>query len=177
MKTTTLLIFCGLLLAPAISFSQTKNINSFYKAFRVLDHNVKMTVPGWMIDVGADIAKLSTDCPQEKESLNLLKKVNKVKLLVSSNNNPKKDQLITDLFPLLRQDSFEDLIQVRDQGTKVNVMVREDDKNQKIKNLFVLVREPEEIVMLSMKTNLRMEEVNDVLNLMEDDLDLDLGID
>lgn len=161
------------MLVPAASFSQTKDINSFYKAFRLLDHEVKMTIPGWLIDVSADIAKLSTDDPIEKESLNLMKKVNKVKLMVSSNNNPKKDQLITDLFTQLRQSSFEDLIQMREDGTKVNIMIREDAKDQKIKNLFVLIREPEEIVMLSMKTDLRIEEVNEVLAMMEDDLDLD----
>ena len=109
--------------------------------------------------------------------MNLLKKVNKLKLLVTSENSPVKSAKISGLFSQLRDDSFEDLIMVKEDDTMVNVMVRGGDNDEKIKNLFVLVREPEEIVMLSMKTNIKMEEVNDLLRLMEDDYDLDMKLD
>ncbi len=177
MKTTLLLVLCGLILAPATSFAQTKSINTFYKGFKGLDKNVKMTIPGWLIGMGAEVAKWSVDTPEEKASLNLLKKVNKLKLLVSSDHNPVKAAKINGLFSQLREDSFEDLIMVKEDDTTVNVMVRGGDDDEKIKNLFVLVREPEEIVMLSMKTNIKMDEVNELLRLMEEDYDLDMKLD
>lgn len=178
MKTILWLLFGGLILAPATSFAQTKTINTFYKEFKGLDKNVKMTIPGWLIDMGAEVAKWSVDTKEEKESLNLLKKVNKLKLLVSSDHNPTKAKKINGLFTQLRDDSFEDLLFVKEADTTVNIMVRgANDDDDKIKNLFVLVREPEEIVMLSMKTNIKMDEVNELLRIMEDDYDLDMRID
>ena len=178
MKTTTLLLLLwGVMLAPTASFAQTKTINTFYKEFKGLDKNVKMTIPGWLIGMGAEVAKWSVDTPEEKESLNLLKKVNKLKLLVTSENSDVKNAKISGLFSQLRDDSFEDLIMVKEEDTMVNVMIRGGNDDDKIKNLFVLVREPEEIVMLSMKTNIKMEEVNELLHLMEDDYDLDMKLD
>ncbi len=178
MKTATLLlILCGLMLAPATSFAQTKSINTFYKGYKGLDKNVKMTIPGWLIELGAEVAKWSVDTPEEKESLNLLKKVNKLKVLASSDHNPKKAAKINGLFSQLRDDSFEDLVMVKEDDTMVNIMVRGGDDDERIRNLFVMVREPEEILMLSMKTNIKMEEVNELLRLMEDDYDVDMRLD
>ena len=177
MRTALLLVLCGLMFTPVSSFAQTKSINTFYKGFKGIDKNVKMTIPGWLIGMGAEVAKWSVDTPQEKESLNLLKKVNKLKLLVTSENSNVKNAKISGLFSQLRDDSFEDLIMVKEDDTMVNVMVRGGNDDEKIKNLFVLVREPDEIVMLSMKTNIKMEEINELLRLMEDDYDLDMKLD
>jgi len=173
MKMYILLLLCGLMIIPTEQSAQTKEINKFYKKYKLKNNSHNVTIPGWLIGVGADIARLSVDTREEKESLKLLKKVNKMKILVFENDNPVKDKHIDKLFTGLKHDQFEDLVFVRDEETRVNIMIRED--SDRIKNLFILVREPEEFAMVSMKTNMTIDQINEVINLMEEELDTDLN--
>jgi len=173
MKIYILLLFCGLMIIPFEQVAQTKDINKFYRKYKVKNNSHNITLPGWLIEIGANIARLSVDSREEKESLKLLKKVNKLKLLVIEDDNPVKDKHIDKLFDGLKRDDFEDLVFVRDEVTRVNIMIREDQ--YKIKNLFILVREPSDFAMVSMKTNMTIAQINKVINLMEDELDTNLN--
>jgi len=173
MKTTFLMVFCALMLAPSLHYGQTNQVNKFYKKYKIKNQSMNMTIPGWLIDIGASVAMVAAEDQDEKAALRLAKKVKQVKLLMLEDSNKLKSKDIDKLFVSLRQNSFEDLIQVRDKDARVNVMIREDQ--DVIRNLFVLVRESEEMVMVSMKTKLTMDQINDMLNLMEDELDIDIN--
>lgn len=173
MKTTFLLAFCAMMLAPSLHYGQTSAINKFYKKYKIKNQSMNMTVPGWLIGLGANVAMISTDDVEEKEALRLMKNVKQVKVLMLEDSKKLKDKHVNQLFTSLRQNSFEDLVQVRDKGSRVNVLIRED--NDLIKNLFVLVRDDEEMVMVSMKTKLSMDQINDVINMMEEEMDIEIN--
>ncbi len=173
MKTTLLMAFCAMMLAPSISYGQTSSINKFYKKYKIKNQSMNMTVPGWLISLGASVAMISTDDHQEKEVLRLMKGVKQVKVLMLEDSKKLKDKHVEQLFASLRKNSFEDLVLVRDSESRVNILIRED--HELIKNMFVLVRDDEEMVMVSMKTKLTMDQINDVLLLMEDEMDIDIN--
>jgi len=172
MKKLILLLMMGFIFAPSQHFGQTLNSNKSYKKYKYNsdDLSLNMTLPGWLIDVGATIAVLSTDDPQEKEALRLMKKVKRMKVLVLEDGTRLDDKYVSGLFSRMRQNKYEDLIHVRNDGERVNVLIREE--KDVIKNLFFLVREDEEAVLVSMKTRLTMEQVNEVLNVMDDQMGL-----
>ena len=146
MKAILLLALCSFMLVPTTQYGQTKAINKFYKQYKVKNNSVSMSLPGWLIDVGADVAMLTTDLPAEKKMLMLLKDVQKLKILVLDGPTRIKDKHVNSLFSNLREEDFEDLVLVRDQETRVNIMIKE--KDEFIRNLFLLIREPEETVMV-----------------------------
>jgi len=68
------------------------------------------------------------------------------------------NKLVTDL----HKQSFDDWIYVRDKGTTVNFMVREE--NNTIKNILVLVNEENSFALVSIKTKLHLEKLAEVIN-------------
>ena len=172
MKKLLLLMLMGFVFAPGQHFGQTTvSTKSFKKyKFNSRDLSLNMTIPGWLIDVGATIGVLSTDDLQEKEALRLLKKVKRMKVLVLEDGTRLDDRYVSGLFSRMKKHQYEDLIHVRSDGERVNVLIRED--KDVIKNLFFLAREDGEAVIVSMKTKLTMDQVNEVLNIVDSQMGL-----
>ena len=173
MKKLILLILMGFIFAPGQHFGQTTVSTKSYKKYKYdsQDLSLNMTIPGWLINVGAAVAVLSTDDPQEKEAFRLMKKVKRMKVLILEDATRLDDKYVAGLFSRMRQNDYEDLIHVRGDGERVHVLIRED--KDVIKNLFFVVREEdEEAVMVSMKTKLTLDQVNDVLNIVDGQMGL-----
>ncbi len=175
MRTSIICFLFMCFLFPNFSQAQTKSINKFYKKYKKKKNTVNFTIPGWLIDIGAGIGKLAVDEPEEKAALKLAKKIQKVRILVIEEGNPtqKKDRVKL-IRNLQVKDTFDPLLQVRDGEMNVQIMVRE--KKEKLKNFFILVNEPDEFVMLSLKTKLKMKDINKLINLLNEDLDMDMDI-
>lgn len=172
MKKLFWLTLLGLLMIPLTSNAQSRGPNKFYNKYKNKTNSLNVTLPGWLIDLGATVAVWSTDDPAEKEAIRLMKKVQRMKLLVVENGSQIKNNHITKLFDRLKKDQYEDLVQVRDKSARVNILIREED--DLIRNMFFLVREDDEAVMLSLKTKITMDQVSDMINLLEGEMDLDL---
>jgi len=174
MKKLILLLLMGFIFAPSQHFGQTTVSNKSYKKYKYNrnDLSLNLTLPGWLIDLGAAVAVLSTDDPQEKEAYRLMKKVKRMKVLVLEDGTRLDDQYVAGLMSKMKRDKYEDLIHVRSNGERVNVLIRED--KDVIKNLFFLVRENEEAVLVSMKTKLTMDQVNAVLNIVDSQLGMNI---
>jgi len=172
MKKLFWLALVGLLMVPNMSNAQSKGPNKFYKKYKNKTNSFNITLPGWLIDLGATVATWSTDDPAEKEAIRLMKKVQRMKLLVVENGAQIKNKHITTLFDRLKKDQYEDLVVVRDKSARVNILIREE--GDLIRNMFFLVREDDEAVMLSLKTKITMDQVNDMINMLEGEMDLDL---
>jgi len=172
MKKTIWLALLGLLL-PSISIGQTAKANSFYNKYKSNNNSFNLTLPGWVIDLGATIAVWTTDDKEEKEAFRLMKNIQRMKLLVLEEGVNVKDKHIKKMYASLKNNDYEDLVQVRDGDTRVNILIRE--KKDKIRNIFLFVHEPDEAVMLSLKTKLSMDEINDMINMLNDEMDLKIN--
>lgn len=170
---TILIGFLGLLFCfPNVATAQTQASNSFYKKYKKLDGTTNFTIPGWVIDMVGGIAKASVDDADEKAAIKLLKKVQKMRFLVMEEENRISPLDLKALVTDLKSQAHEPLISIRDGATNIQILLRE--KKGRLKYLTFLVSEPDEFVFLSLKTKIRMEDINRLIEVMNDDLDLDI---
>lgn len=152
-----------LLLLPLFASAQTVSINEFYRKYKHADEeNVSITVPGWLVRMGVGIAKTQAETQEEKDVMNVAKKIRKVRVLTFEETNPVATKDLDRLMKGVRREKFEDLIMVRDQETKVHIMLRE--KRDKVKNLLILVNEENDFTMVSLKTKVKYDEIEQLIN-------------
>lgn len=161
MKNIALLFIIALL--PSLVFSQS-SVRKFYKKVNKSGETVKMSLPGFLIHMGAGIARKHTDDdPDAKLALEMTKYIKNIKIVVAQDQNAIDQDDYKKLVNRAKsKDKFEDLLMVKDGETNVNIMMRGNSK--KIKNLLILVNDGDEFVMLSMKTNLKYKHLNQFLS-------------
>ncbi len=170
-----ILIF-SILMLPLAMNSQSRSINRFYNTYKHHEDVRNVSIPGWLIRLGATIAKSHVDEPEAKAALKLAKKVKKLKLLVMENVNPVDKKDLDRLYAeATSREGFEDMVFVKEGNTRVNMLIR-TKKDDIIRNLLILVSEENEFVMVSLKTKLKMEDLNELLRAIQDDVDVDIGI-
>ena len=161
MKRFSLLLVCLVICLQCLN-SQTRITNSFYDKYKRYEGVMNFSFPGWIFDLGASIAKPFAEDDEDKIALDMIKKIDKVNLLVMENANvvPKSDynKFIRDL---KKFDRFENLISVKDKNNNVNIMIRE--QNDRIKNVVIAVSERDNFILISLKTDLRLEQLNEIL--------------
>ena len=160
MRKVYLLSIVALLL---LSSCGNSHINNFYNKYRWKKGTVNFTVPGWMIWTATGFINEGTNDPEMKTLMKFAKKVKQIKFLVSEDgeriSKPDVDRLVKNL----RSDNFEDMFFIKDGNTTVSMMMQE--KNDKIKNLFFVVKDDGEFVMINMKTKLKIEEINKMIRI------------
>ena len=157
------ILISALTLLPLILAAQTVSINEFYRKYKVSDEeNTHLTLPGWVVKLGVGIAKGQAEDKDEKQALAMGKKIGKVRILTFEDSNPVSKKDLERLTEGVRKERFEDLVMVRDEGTNVHLMIRE--KREKIKNLLILVNEEDSFTMVSLKSKLKYEEIQDLIN-------------
>jgi hypothetical protein len=144
---------CLMLAISLTSFAQTKSINKFYRQYKHQEEVTNFSLPGWLIRFGLGISGEKKN--MEEVELTLVKSLKKVRLLVSEGVTPIKKEDYNTLLTGLKEESFEDFFSLRQDGADVRLYVRE--KKDKVKNLLLLVNEDEEFVMISLKTKLPTE--------------------
>ena len=97
-----------------------------------------------------------------KVALKLARKVKKMRLMIAEDNNPIPVTDVSDFVSESRRSGFDDLLYVRDEGTTVNVMGR--IKKDKFKELVFMVNENNEFVFFHMKSNIRMKDIQELIN-------------
>lgn len=151
-----------LLLIPALLGAQTMKVSTFYHSQKLKKNAFHITVPGFLIRLGASIAQKNADNESEKMVFRMIKRVKWARVLIIEDNpriNSKKvNKMVSQLD---KRSDFESLITIREGKSRVNVMIRE--KNDHIKNLFILVHDDSEFAMIYMKTKLSMDKLSKFL--------------
>ena len=179
------LFFVVLLLAPAILMSQNPNkeINKIYRSVERGEDVVKIGIPGFLARSAFNIARViekqnnkkearETGYYDDSEDLTMkelkpfVKAIKGVKILVVENENeiPMK-QVKKSLKKLKSNQIVENLVQVKSDGSDVNIMVAE--KRGKIKNLIIMVTEDEELIMLNLKMKMKTDKLNDLIKMFQ----------
>ena len=130
--------------------AQQQPINAFYNTFKKEKEAFHLSLPGWLIRwvVGISGEKKEMNDMEKK----VLKGIKKMKLLIVEDSKRDLQNSFKKLIHKLEMQEFEPLVSIREQNLAIILMSR--DKKDKITNLFLFVNEEEELVMISLKTNI-----------------------
>lgn len=142
------------------------HINSFYNQNRWKKGTVNFTVPGWLIWTATGVMNESAKNEETKALLKLAKKIKGAKFLVAEDGRRISKADVNQLVKDLKNDDFEDLIFIKDGETTVSMMIEE--KKDKIKNLFFIIDDGGEFIMMNLRTKLKLEEVNKVIKFYQE---------
>ena len=117
-----------------------------------------MTLPGWFIRTGIGLATKGIEDRDEKEIINLGKKIKKLRFVVVDKPHHITPEESDEFLQKVKlKEGFEEYTQVRDKGTRVYVMVKE--KKNKIQYLTIYARGDSNIALINLKTDLTFDEL------------------
>lgn len=148
MKNTLILLLLAL---PMAVFSQSKSIENFYSKYKNHEKTTTLTFGGGLIKFAASF--------EEGADTKILEKISQVRLMVSEEN------LVTpnaykSFSKRLKKDAFEDLMQINAEGTKVDILIREN--GNLISDVIMLVNDEEDFIMISIEGNFQYSDLNDI---------------
>jgi hypothetical protein len=139
------------------SCSSPKTTAQFYQSQKRKQGVTNFKLPGWAVWTGAGVARLFVKEPQAKAALKLARKTGKIRFMTTEEAGLISNQDLTRFVGELKQNGYEDLIQIRERNTLVNIMAR--DKKDKLRNLLVMVNEEDSFVFFDIKSRLKYEEI------------------
>ena len=146
-----------------ITTGQNRAIKQFYKKYDRSEESItKFNVNSWMMGLGKLVLKMADDGTDEmKLAIKLSGDVKKGKFMVIEKKKASLKKDIKHLIRSLQHDSYEDLISIRDKGSKINIMIQEDGNS--VKNIILLVHEPDNFVMMSLEVDIDMDTLNQLI--------------
>lgn len=159
MKKYCLPLILGLFVLSSCSSPSTSG--AFYSKYKHTQGVQNMKVPGWVIWMGSGIARPFVKDKEVRAGMRLAKKVKKLRFLMAEDANPIPYADVQNFVGNLRNNNYDDLIYVKEQGMMVTIMAK--DNKEKIKDLLVLVHEEDEFVFFSAKTNIKYDDLSDMI--------------
>jgi hypothetical protein len=155
--------YLALLLLPLLftSCGTPNSVAGFYQKHKRKKGVKNFKLPGWVMWVGTGLAHEMVDDEDTKLALRFAKKVKKLRVMIAEENTEISSYDVKSFVNEIKQKDYEDLIYVRDGETTVNTLVK--DKNGKLKDLVFLVKDEEEFVFLSMKSNIKVEDITELI--------------
>ena len=174
MKRIFLAFMLLVLLCPRSINAQTKAINTFYKKHKKAEGANHMSIPAVAIDIAASIVKMSAETEQEKQGIKLLRKVNKVKFLQFESGDPFFKEEVRQFKTSLKKESFDEMLSMRNDGTRLEFMIK--PHKGKLKNIILYIKDGPEVSLISLKTKIKLKDIQHLLNLMETEYDLEIDL-
>lgn len=161
MKNLLLLIF--LFQIPFVAQSQNRSIKNFYHKYKKTEGTRNAVIPGFLIWLATGIANESIgDEPEAKIALKFAKKFKTMRFLVMEDENHVTQEDFQKLMSGAKKANYEELISVKRNGEYIQILGR--GKNDKLKNLLVLVSAEDSFMMMSMKTKIKTKHLNRLIN-------------
>ena len=149
-----------LLVLPSLMMAQSRSINKFYRMHKKDAGATNISLPGWVLKLGAGIGKRYVD-EDEKELLKYVKHIKKMKVLVMEDGSTVSKKESRKFMNAVRKKGMQDLIYIKDVEMNVSIMIQE--KRDVIKKLLIFVRDDEELVMVSLKTKIKMKDISNLI--------------
>lgn len=168
MKHLILVLLLGALCVPTFG-QKSYNVNQFYRKYSHEKGVMNFKLPGWLMRFGGSIGRQAMENKEDRDALKkFMKKMKGMKMMVIEDENPIPQEAVKSLLNGVKTKSnFEDLIQVRSQGTYVNMMIQE--RGSKIRNLLMLVSEEDTFVLMSLKMKMKLEDLVEFINQMTEE--------
>lgn len=145
-----------------------KSVAGFYQKHKRKKGVRNVKLPGWVIWAGTGIAHDIAKDEDVKTALRFAKKIKKLRFMLAEEENAIPPEEIQSFVENIKAEDYEDLIFVKDGDTKVNMLIK--DKNEKLKDMVFLVNTEEEFVFFSMKSNIKYEDVTNLVKSLTSEL-------
>ncbi len=149
-----ILFIATLLCVASLGFAQPKAIKSFYDKYKNLEGVEDIKLQGWLIKLAAGFAD------EDPEAKRLLKKITQLRILTMDHGNLVSQQEYNQLVKTIKQENFEDLFMVKDEGKNIQFLIRE--KGETITDVLLLISGDKEFVLLSLEGLLKFSDLNDL---------------
>lgn len=147
------ILFVVLLSTANASLAQTKAINQFYNKYKHLENTEKIKLGGFLLQLAG---RFSDDEATDQ----WMKKISSLRIMTINNGNPVSSDDYNDLIKSVKKEAFEDLMTVREDGKKIQFLIRE--KGDSITDLLLLVSGEDEFTLLSLEGLLKFSDLNDM---------------
>jgi len=146
-----LIIALAILVIPMSLLSQHEDIEMFYNKHVGNEKITNISLNGWILSLASKMS--------DENGTEILEKITKLRVLVAEDNViPTSD--IKQLMKDVRSNQYEDLVVVREEDTRVNIMLREEGKT--ITNVLIVVRSDDEFILLSLEGNLNFDDLKEL---------------
>lgn len=162
-----LFLTLGLFIGQANSLAAQTPTKVFYKAHKKKPGVFNIKIPTWLIWFGGGIAYNSVKEPEAKAALRMAKKVKGLRIMTVESNNVIAKADINSFLSDMRNSSFEDLIFVKEEDTRVQILGRASSK--KLKELTILVEESDSFTFVTARTNLKSKDISRLINAIVND--------
>ena len=157
MKNLIAILFCFVI--STTSFSQNKIISDFYDQYNQLENVSDVELRGWVL-------KMASHFENEEEGTRILENISFLRVLIMEEGNLVKPGELKGLISDLRKDQFDELMQIRSEGSIVDIYIRED--GEEITDVFAVINDPNEsFLMISLEGKLKFSDLNKL------DIDID----
>lgn len=159
----TLLIFCTLFFLQSCIVSDKPNIAFFSdKNYDFEDAQfASFNVPLFLAKPA--IKKALREEGENEETIKMIKKVSKIKLMTVANANEK---MLQDYANYLKNENYEDWATIKHDGDNVNIRVKQSGET--IKNMLITVNSKTEMVFVDVKGNFTTNDISNMINAATD---------
>ncbi|MFK7773246.1 MAG: DUF4252 domain-containing protein [Saprospiraceae bacterium] len=144
-----IIIAIAILALPFLASSQHESIENFYNKYVDNEKISDISLNGWILSMASKMS--------EEDGTEILQKITKLRIMLAEEKNIVSKSDVKKLMRDVRNNDFEDLMTVRDEGTRVNFMIREEGEN--ITNVLVIIHGDGDFIMLSLEGNLNFEDL------------------
>ena len=141
--------------------SGQKAVNKLIDKLKEDDNAYAVTLPGWFIRSGAKMIlnEEEIDFRLEQGYHDIIDGIKRLRVVVIPENMGFDSKKVAESIETVKAiDNLVDYARVKDDGNKVHVMVKEEGE-ETIKNLVVFVQGEEELVLMTLKTDITMTEL------------------
>lgn len=142
-------LFLLLLSLPACT--QPSAIDAFYDDFRNGQDVTNVQLQGWMVRLAARFA-------DDETAQVVARKISRLHVMVIGQGDRVSPEQYAKLLQGVRGEAFDDLMEVRDKGKRVQLLLREG--KEAITDVLVLIRSDQEFILLSIEGKLKFDDLH-----------------
>lgn len=147
-----LILVLTMLALPFFAASQTECIENFYDKYVDNEKISDLSLNGWILSLASKMS--------DEEGTEILEKITKLRIMIAEEKNIVTKPDIKKLMRDVRKNEFEDLMTIRDEGSRVNFMIREEGDN--ITNVLVIIHGDDDFILLSLEGNLNFDDLKEL---------------
>jgi hypothetical protein len=163
MKRIISILMLGILFFGVVppASAQSNALRSFSKKYRILNGVKNFRVGGWLIRLGMG----AVDQPLAESLRPIANSLDMVRILVFDEKVKPTAEDIKTLVAGLRTEKFEDLMNIRDGKSRVNMMIRTNKSGTKIYDMVIIVKDGDdgEAVVLGIEGEFKMADIQKMM--------------
>ena len=147
------LILLVLLALPFSIIAQNAAIESFYQKYKDFEELSDVTLKGWLL-------KATSSGVDKDDANNVLNKITYFRALIMEDGNLVKNSDYKSFMRAIKKDNFEELVKVKDKGSDIDILVR--DQGDFITDAILVVSDEDQFILLSMEGRLKLSDFKDI---------------